>query len=177
MLTRSILALCCFAAGCGDGPMPMMMTTNSLTVSAPFAGRAIPVKYAWDSACGAGAMNTSPPITVNGVPSAARSLALTMIDGDAFNFVHWLAWDLPTAGQIAEGAASMFQQGANDYGSQGYGGPCPPPGENHTYTFTVYALDTSTLGIAPGANAQQLQSAMMGKVLAQGAMSATYSTP
>ncbi len=43
--------------------------------------------------------------------------------------------------------------GNTDFGTPGYGGPCPPPGTTHRYVVTVYALD-DRLAIpenAPGA--------------------------
>ena len=35
----------------------------------------------------------------------------------------------------------------SDWGSPGYGGPCPPPGEPHHYVFAVHALDVASLGL------------------------------
>ena len=36
-------------------------------------------------------------------------------------------------------------QGYTDFGMNGYGGPCPPPGAPHRYIATVYALDVPKL--------------------------------
>ena len=48
------------------------------------------------------------------------------------------------------GAAS----GVTDFGSPGYGGPCPPEGDKpHRYIFTVYALKTDKLDVPKGATA------------------------
>ena len=39
-------------------------------------------------------------------------------------------------------------QSLNDFGINGYSGPCPPEGHGiHQYTITVYALKTDKLGI------------------------------
>jgi Raf kinase inhibitor-like YbhB/YbcL family protein len=38
----------------------------------------------------------------------------------------------------------------NDFDTDGYGGPCPPPGKPHRYIVTVYALSTADLRLAQG---------------------------
>lgn len=94
--------------------------------------------------------DTSPALTVSGVPEEAVSLALVADDPDApaGTWVHWLLWGLPATttglpggvparGEVLEGA----RQGENDFGNLGYGGPCPPKGEEHRYFFKLYALD------------------------------------
>ena len=37
-------------------------------------------------------------------------------------------------------------QSRTDFGTPGYGGPCPPKGDKpHHYRFTIFALDTDKL--------------------------------
>ncbi|HXN06394.1 MAG TPA: YbhB/YbcL family Raf kinase inhibitor-like protein, partial [Nitrospiria bacterium] len=43
----------------------------------------------------------------------------------------------PQTGKLPQGAISNI----TDYGTAGYGGPCPPQGDKpHRYIFTIYAL-------------------------------------
>lgn len=102
--------------------------------------------------------NVSPGVTWTGAPAQAKSYAVVMFDPDANTgrgFYHWLVINIPgserelhtgagAAGPLPEGMA----QTNNDFGFPAYGGPCPPPGEDHHYVITVYALNESHLDIA-----------------------------
>ena len=63
---------------------------------------------------------------------------------------------------------------AGDY--YGYDGPCPPWNDDllHHYHFRVYALDVATLGLAGRFTAAAARSAMQGHVLAEAAITGTY---
>lgn len=95
--------------------------------------------------------DVSPPLAWTGVPAGAAALVLFVDDPDGRNWVHWSVLDLPPAdGGLPRGVSPSAvppQQGRNDFGATGYGGPCPPSGTHH-YRFTLYAL-AATLGL-PG---------------------------
>jgi hypothetical protein len=63
---------------------------------------------------------------------------------------------------------------AGDY--YGYDGPCPPWNDDllHHYHFRVYALDVPTLGLAGKFTASAARDAMQGHVLAEAAITGTY---
>lgn len=63
---------------------------------------------------------------------------------------------------------------AGDYG--GYDGPCPPWNDErlHRYVFTVYALDTPSLGLGGAFTADDAHKAMEGHILAQASWTGTY---
>ena len=51
----------------------------------------------------------------------------------------------------------MLPQGAvqsnTDFGSPGYGGPCPPKGDKpHRYVFTIFALKVEKIQLPPNAS-------------------------
>ena len=85
--------------------------------------------------------DTSPAISWSGVPASTQELAISLVDLDASDFVHWIVAGLDpastgiAAGRVPTGAI----QAANGFGEAKYGGPCPPDGE-HKYLLTVYAL-------------------------------------
>ncbi len=113
--------------------------------TAAFApGATIPDKYTCSGE------NVSPPLAISGVPPPAKSLALIVDDPDApaGTFVHWAVYNLPPqTTQIDAGVKPGTAmpgggvQGRNDFGRDGYGGPCPPPGSPHHYRFRVFALN------------------------------------
>jgi Raf kinase inhibitor-like YbhB/YbcL family protein len=118
----------------------------------------------------------SPPLFWSGLPEGTRSLALLVDDRDApvGTFTHWLAWGLDpgTEGLAEDGAAPV--EGRNDFGSNGYRGPCPPPGHGpHRYCFRLYALD-SALDLPAGAGKRELERALEGHTLAAAELVGTY---
>ena len=76
--------------------------------------------------------------------------------------------NVPSSQILSNGAV----QGVTDFGSTGYGGPCPPSG-THRYFFKLYALDC-TLGLSPGAKKKQVVEAMNNHILAQGQLMGKY---
>ena len=105
--------------------------------------------------------NISPPLSWSEVPDDATELRVSLTDPDAPSgtFTHWLVTGVdPSSTDVAQG---MVPEGGteqtNSFGDAGYGGPCPPPGDDpHRYVFTVEALDAA------------------GNVLASGALTTTY---
>jgi Raf kinase inhibitor-like YbhB/YbcL family protein len=114
--------------------------------------------------------NISPPLEFSEVPDKAKSLALVMDDPDApgGTFVHWLVWNIrPEAGEISEASDdTAILSGTNSLEQVGYGGPCPPEGQEHRYFFRLYALDT-VLDLPSGSTHEQLNKAMGGHILSQ----------
>lgn len=112
------------------------------------------------------------------VPAGSVELALTCVDPDAprGTFVHWVLWGLdPSMGKLSPSEAPAGAgQGRNDFGRQGYGGPCPPPGHGtHHYQFTLYAL-RRPIALEDGATIAELYQAMEGNILAEAVLVGTY---
>lgn len=91
----------------------------------------------------------SPAFCLENLSSRARTLAITLEDlsHPIAGFSHWVIWDLPAAPQVPEAIPAGRRvpelgavQGAA-YGFHRYAGPKPPRRTQHTYRFTVYALD------------------------------------
>src|SRR5258708_15690621 len=106
----------------------------------------IPAQHTCDGA------DSAPLLKWDGVPPAAKSLALIVDDPDApdpkaprFTYVHWVLYDIPaSAGGTGAGGSvpAGAREGLNDWKRRGYGGPCPPIGR-HRYFFKLFALDTA----------------------------------
>lgn len=146
--------------------------TDQLTVtsSAFDEGGTIPSRHTCDSE------DVSPPLAWSGTPEGTAAFALIVDDPDARGFVHWTATDIAAADEVSLDAgasgSSAGSEGRNDFGRSGYGGPCPPSG-THRYAFEVFAL-SEPLGLSAGFSADELRSAMEGKVLASGRLTASY---
>jgi len=136
------------------------------------------------------------------VNKEGRTVAATLPRVD---FFHWVLVDLPAdtmpiaRGEFSSGvtprgkrgpeAARGARQGVNDYtgwfaGDKdmagnyfGYDGPCPPWNDEivHRYVFTLYALGVPRLDLHGNFAGGDALSAMKGHVLAQAALTGTYS--
>jgi Raf kinase inhibitor-like YbhB/YbcL family protein len=133
-------------------------------------GEKIPQDYTRDGA------DKSPPLHLDQVPEAAKSVALIVDDPDATKgtFNHWLLFNMsPSIHDIREGSAPvMATQGQNDFGEVSYGGPKPPSGE-HRYFFKAFALDT-ILPLSRGAKRDEIEKAMSGHVIEEAKLMGKY---
>jgi Raf kinase inhibitor-like YbhB/YbcL family protein len=121
--------------------------------------------------------NVSPELAWSGAPKGTKSFAIGMLDPDAGSgfwhwaksivfsmfdpdaptragFRHWWVVNvpgdttlLPKDAGSGKGLPAGSVQLRNDFGTIGYGGPCPPRGKPHHYQFTVYALDVDKLDV------------------------------
>ncbi|MGQ9681318.1 MAG: YbhB/YbcL family Raf kinase inhibitor-like protein [Anaerolineae bacterium] len=140
----------------------------SLTCQAFADGEQIPDAQTYSLPGQCAGPNISPPLSWAGAPGNTQSLAITMVDPDGGGWVHWVQFNIPanaTSLPAAANGPAIGIKGVNDFGENGYGGPCPPSG-THRYVLTLYALDT-TLSLAEGASKAQVDAAMAGHVLAQ----------
>jgi Raf kinase inhibitor-like YbhB/YbcL family protein len=87
--------------------------------------------------------NVAPTLAWSGAPEGTESFAITVYDPDAptgSGWWHWFTFNIPSdVKELVSGDVSGVQL-SNDYGAEGFGGACPPPGEVHRYEFTVHAL-------------------------------------
>jgi len=170
MLALAALSSCRSSTVLGQGKPDLQLTSPG------FANGDIPKKFTCDGD------DTSPQLEWVAPPAATQSFALTVVDHDApmGSFVHWVLYDLPPETRsLPEGVPKQDQlpdnsrQGQNDFDKVGYGGPCPPQGSSHRYTFSLYALD-SKLNLAPRATRSQVEAAAKGHILARGELIARY---
>lgn len=130
--------------------------------------------------------NVSPPLVWSGAPEGTQSFALTMYDPDAptgSGWWHWVVYDIPATVTVLDAGAgnpggklpSGAIQGRTDYGTAGYGGPCPPKGDKpHRYILTIYALKTPKLDVPQGASAAMIGFMIGANKLGSASITALY---
>jgi hypothetical protein len=131
--------------------------------------------------------NISPALRWKDAPAGTRSFAVTVYDPDAptgSGWWHWVVYNIPaTATGLPEGAGAVdgkglpagSVQGRTDFGSTGFGGACPPPGDKpHRYIFTVHALKTEKLDLPADASAAMVGFMIHSNRLAQAQFTARY---
>ena len=148
----------------------------TLTSSAFEDQERIPREYTGDGE------DLSPPLSWEGVPEGTQGLVLICDDPDAPSgtWDHWILYDVsPQNTNLEEGipaedvVAGVGKQGRNDFGNIGYGGPAPPRGKPHHYSFRLYAVGAPT-GLDPGASKQDVLDAIQDHTLAQAELVGLY---
>ncbi|MEU5644309.1 PQQ-dependent sugar dehydrogenase [Streptomyces milbemycinicus] len=121
---------------------------------------------------GTAGQDPSPPLAWGAGTTGGRSWAIVFADvANGGNKLHWAIWDIPAAKlSLPEALGSGFnvpgQDGAKQKAmgsganAQQYFGPCPG-GSTHPYTFTLYAVNSSTVpGINSGSSMAEIETAI-----------------
>lgn len=183
-LLSALILLTLIAAACGgDTPErepfdPESSVLGTIEISSPAFGNgdSIPVEFTCDGS------DSSPPLRWSEPPAGTRALAIVVDDPDAPRriFRHWSVYNIPSGTRsLKESRPTTPQlenttlQGKNDFGRTGYGGPCPPSGQEHEYVFFIYAL-TEPLELGAGASPDEVARAIRGRVLGTGTFSGMY---
>lgn len=159
------------AAQAGD----FTLTSPDLVEGRPMAERQVFNGFG----CAGG--NQAPSLAWTGVPEGTRSLAVTAYDPDAptgSGWWHWVVFNLPAETRgLPSGVALPVEavESRTDFGSPGYGGPCPPQGDGpHRYIFTVHALKVAALPLNADASAAMVGFFLNGNSLGKATLTATY---
>ncbi len=149
-------------------PQAMIITSTAFEHSA-----SIPSQFTCDG------LNHNPPLSFYNIPSKAKSLVLLMDDPDAprGTWRHWSVYNMtPDIQGIQEHSKpSSGIEGITDFGTAGYGGPCPPSGVHH-YRFKLYALDLM-LELPEKATFNEIENAMQNHIISKAELVGTYTRP
>ena len=180
-MLRSILPLmvCIAMASCGakdesNGEAAMHDATLAklkLTSNAFDNGQRIPRQFTCDGG------DLRPSLSWNEPPAGTKSFALVIDDPDAPSgtFRHWGVFDLPASARSIGGSERVGTEVVNDFGTPGYGGPCPPKGHGpHHYHFKLFALETGRLGLPASAKVADVESAAKQHAIAEGELIGIY---
>jgi Raf kinase inhibitor-like YbhB/YbcL family protein len=166
-MTRSLCAAlaaalltAALAAPAAEAPAaPFTLTSADI----PAGGRIAAAQVFNGFGCQGG--NLSPALAWSHAPQGTQSFALLVHDPDAptgSGWWHWLVYNIPASvTSLSAGAGDAKKallpagavQGRTDFGSVGYGGPCPPPGKPHHYYFRLFALKVARLDLPADATA------------------------
>jgi len=164
---------------------PSSSASFNLETSAFRAGAEIPAKFTCQGA------DLSPALKWTEPPAGTKYFVLILDDPDApgGTFTHWIVFGIGQNGrELSEGINpnSKFiqpyqskgggEQFTNDFGKQGYNGPCPPPGKAHRYFFHLYAIDSELhfRGTGLVQDRKHLEAAMQGHILGTAELMGTY---
>jgi hypothetical protein len=149
-------------------------------------GGTVPNKQVFNSfGCKGG--NVSPALAWKDPPAGAKSFAITVYDPDAptgSGWWHWVMFNIPASVHELKANAGNPKsrlaprgavQSTTDFGTPGYGGPCPPQGDKpHRYIFTVHALKVDKLPLDAKASGAMVGFNLHMNSLGTASLEATY---
>jgi Raf kinase inhibitor-like YbhB/YbcL family protein len=159
------------STGGAGGSGAMVLTSSAFT-----EGGAIPQQYSCNGA------NVSPPLTWTPGPAGTMSYAIVFRDLDN-SLGHAAIFDIPASTTSLPEDVDKTMMPADVSGAlqchnytmttYGYAGPCP--GSQHTYQFTLYAINSTSLGLnASNVNVDAVDTAAQAAALASATLSGTY---
>jgi Raf kinase inhibitor-like YbhB/YbcL family protein len=171
----ALLLLAALPAGCGGGELPsepLPDAPRSITLTSPAFrdGGTIPERFSCDGE------GSSPALRWSGAPRNARQLALVVEDPDADRFVHWTVVGIPAsaAGIPENRVPAGAVETENSFGKRGWGGPCPPEGDDpHRYVFALYATD-APLGLGRDSSLDEVRAALSDHAIARGTLTGRF---
>jgi len=176
----SVMAALALTAQAAGPPAAFTLTSGAFG-----AGGRMPQAQAY-SGFGCRGGNLSPALSWSHAPAGTKSYALLVHDPDAptgSGWWHWVVYNIPaTTTSLPEGAGEARKgllpsgavQGRTDFGTQGYGGPCPPPGPPHHYNFRLYALKVEKLDLPADATAAFIAFNVHAQSLASAGLTGLY---
>jgi len=141
----------------------------AFTVTPPWAeGAAIDPRHTCDD------MNASPALSWANPPEGTASFAVILTDLDAPEYAHWTVANIDArATGISEGSVGDLAVVAmNSDAKPDYAGPCPPEGETHAYSLSLYALD-QVLEVQNGDDGAAMQDAIYAAAIEAAAVTFT----
>jgi Raf kinase inhibitor-like YbhB/YbcL family protein len=174
-----LLLLASTLAACSSGQPGPTSSSSSPTATAtssagPFALTSTDLNLGrWPANFTCDGSDDPPNLHWTAGPKGTMSYALQVFDPDAprGGFAHWMLANEPAS--LREPTPNTGVSGQNDFGKEGYQGPCPPHGSTHHYVVTVYAVDRM-LSLQTLYSHQDFERALNGHVLAQASITATY---
>jgi Raf kinase inhibitor-like YbhB/YbcL family protein len=129
--------------------------------------------------------NISPALAWSNAPAGTKSFAVTMYDPDAptgSGWWHWVMYNIPASTTSLPAGAGNGRnaprgsaEGMTDFGTKGYGGPCPPVGDKpHHYHVTVFALKTDKLDVPGNATSAMIGYNLNGNKIATARLTGLY---
>ncbi|MEY3691650.1 MAG: hypothetical protein RJB57_1306 [Actinomycetota bacterium] len=142
----------------------------TFTVTPPWSeGALIDPRHTCDN------LNVSPAVSWANPPEGTASFAVILTDLDAPEYAHWTVANIDAASTgVTEGSVGDLAAVAmNSDAKPDYAGPCPPEGETHRYSLSVYAV-SQVLEAQTGDGAPSLRAAIEAAALEVASTEFTY---
>lgn len=152
-------------------------TANTFSSSSFSNGGILPAQFTCDGD------NLSPEFTIKDTPKETKSLAFIVEDQDLdkkqlkelSNPAHMMVWNIPaTTTKFTQGIRPPGTIGRNIFGDFAYGGPCPPEGETHKYSFTLYFIEKDSLAITSDAGLAEAKETIEDNSIGKSKLTASY---